>query len=448
MKKAIIPLLCVLFVGSAVFVAWEIGYRQGGSTSSPSQATPSTVLGNSQDSDSASTATSANTTTTAALESETWQIQGSGHTYASGTKVVKNGSTLPYAFRYGTEAGSALSGQTKFFYNPTPGPDGWTGGIRIASNNSTLTTTAALSDFEPSANGVKAVCDQMNIPLCSDSSAYYMRGSQAIPLRDEKKVRLFFEANDLSLGAQSVTEIFSLDSQDGYTGEDYHRGASSLCGGAGSMDYAPGGDCALSTVIAANAQTGLAQARQFKIGYPTLDSWLWDESPGTFMVITGEDRCGKTRDGLFYATFDGTSWDVAKDNKSCAAPLVPYAHGPVLVHLGGGKYKLYYEDIMSNVPNNKVKKPLRFITADASRTGDPNVVDFADWDSYKNAGEVTFLWPDGTKLTDAEESGLGDHFIYTPDGLDSQVMYLNLGGFDNPDAPAASTGIGIALPVR
>jgi hypothetical protein len=42
--------------------------------------------------------------------------------------------------------------------------------------------------------------------------------------------------------------------------------------------------------------------------------------------------------------------------------------------------------------------------------------------------------------------GLGDHFVYAPDGLGSQVMYLNLGGLDNATSPGASHGIGIAVP--
>lgn len=392
--------------------------------------------------------TPTNTPSQTILPKETWQIQGSGHSYAAATKVVDNGSTLPYAFHYGTEAGTELSGTTRFYFNPTPGPDGWTGGVRVATNNSTETSLAALSHFTASPNGVKAACDQMNIQLCSNAYAYYMTGSQAVPLKQSQKIRLFFEAKDLSQSNDPTTQIFYLDSQDGYTGEDFNTNtSSSICGGAQSLDYAPGGECALSVAVAADTTTGLKQARQFKIGYNTLDSWVWDELVGTFMVITGEDTCGKTRDGLFYATWTGSNWTVTKDG-SCVAPLVPYAHGPVLVQTGKGQYKLYYEDIMSNVPNNQVNKPLHYITADATRTGDPKVVDFEDWDSYQNAGEVDFLWPDGTQLSAAEESGLGDHFIYTPNGLDSQVMYLNLGGFDNTSAPAPSTGIGIAIPVR
>ena len=379
---------------------------------------------------------------------EYWQLVGTGNTYAAATRVVDDGSTLSYAFRYGQGADSDLINTTKFYYNPTHDA-GWVNGVRTASNGSTDATPTAISHFTPTASGLKVVCDMKNVQECSATDAFYMNASQAIPLAASKKVRLFFEASDLSVvGPANTTQIFSLDSYDGYRGEDFNSGASTVCGGAKSTDYAPTGPCAPTLVVATNEETGLAQARQFKIGFPKLTSWLWDESPGTFMVITGSDRCAQTNDGLFYAQYESNRWKVIKDDKGCAKPLVPYAHGPIVTHQGGGKYKLYYEDIMSNVSVGTVTKPLRFITADAARTGDPDLVDFEDWDAYTAAQEVTFLWPDGTQLTGDEESGLGDHFIYAPDGVGSQVMYMNLGGFDNRTSPTASTGIGMAVPVE
>lgn len=389
-------------------------------------------------------------TETTSSESETWQIQGAGHSYETATTVIDDGSTLAYAFHYGPEAPTNLVGTTKFYYNPMPN-SAYRNGIRPASNNSTATNLEALSGFKASDNGIKIICDQMNLADCSTESAYYMTASQAIPLQNTQTIRMFFEAKDLSekvTNGPPPTQIFSIDSQDGYTGEDFNTGSSTVCGGSRSADYVAGGNCPLSLVVAADESTGLNEARQFKIGYPILDDWRWDEAPGTFMVITGADRCQKTNDGLFYGVFDGSNWQVQKDDTGCAKTLVPYAHGPVLVHEGDGRYKLYYEDIMSNVSVGKVTKPLRFITADATRTGDPTIVDFEDWDSYTNAGEVNFLWPDGTTLTADEESGLGDHFIYTPDGVDSRLMYVNLGGFDNQANPQMSHGLGVALPVQ
>lgn len=381
------------------------------------------------------------------LVDEYWQIQGTGDSYAEATTVVKDGSTLAYAFRYGEEAGDELAGTTRLYYNPQPNSN-WSNGIRPATNHSTDTDVVSVSSFESAESGIKTVCDEMHRDECTESQAYYMTASQAVPLKDESTLRIFFEAQDMSVTGLTTTEIFSMDSQDGYVGEDFNTSFSTICGGAQSTDFAPGGDCELTKVVSANSESGLTQARQFKIGYPIQDSWLWDQSVGTFMVITGADQCRQTNDGLFYAVWDGANWDVLKDDQGCAQALVPYAHGPVIVHLGDGRYKMYYEDIMSNSPLVKVTKPLRFITADATRTGDPTVVDFADWDSSKEAGEVTFLWPDGSELTPEQESGLGDHFIYTPNGIESRVMYMNLGGLDNTSDPSPSNGIGIAVPVQ
>ena len=171
--------------------------------------------------------------------------------------------------------------------------------------------------------------------------------------------------------------------------------------------------------------TGLTNARQFKIGYPTLDHWRWDESPGTFMVITGSSKCGSDKNSLFYATWTGTAWSVAKDSAGCPLTVSPSGHGPVLVHLGGSRHKLYYEDDA----NDNTGKPLRLIYADGTTSGNSSKVELADWEPAENAREVHFLWPDGTELNAEEESGLGDHMIFMPAGSnEEQYMYLDLGG--------------------
>lgn len=83
-----------------------------------------------------------------------------------------------------------------------------------------------------------------------------------------------------------------------------------------------------------------------------------------------------------------------------------------------------------------------YIQADGS-------VDFDDWEPASSAPEVHFLWPDGTLLDAEEESGLGDHMIYLPEGIPGpQVLYLNLGGRDSADWDGISMGIGIAVLVN
>jgi hypothetical protein len=109
----------------------------------------------------------------------------------------------------------------------------------------------------------------------------------------------------------------------------------------------------------------------------------------------------------------------------------------VVLHLGGSRYKLYYEARQGTT--NEVPKPLRVLYIDGGS-------DVNHWEDEARAREVHFRWPDGTQITEGEESGLGDHVIYYPTSApDHQVMYLNLGGFDNPDDPTLSNGVGMAV---
>lgn len=60
-----------------------------------------------------------------------------------------------------------------------------------------------------------------------------------------------------------------------------------------------------------------------------------------------------------------------------------------------------------------------------------------------------FLWPDGTLLNDQEEAGLGDHVIWSPnEDPETQIMYMNLGGFDNQDLKQPPVGLGMAVLVN
>jgi len=206
---------------------------------------------------------------------------------------------------------------------------------------------------------------------CPSSAAYFINAIQAVPLKSDGKVRAFFEALDATEPGQP-TRIYSLDSQDGLVGQDFNSASTrAYCGGIGSTDYTASGGCKPDVVLGVSTDTEiyrspLSQARQFKIGWDWLADWRWDQSSGTFMVITGADACGKEKNALFYASWDGSKWTVATDGGGCAIPVVKAAHGPVLVPLGGAKYKMYYED-ESNGPESG--KPLRLIYADRSWSG-------------------------------------------------------------------------------
>ncbi len=239
---------------------------------------------------------------------------------------------------------------------------------------------------------------------------------------------MFFEA----WGNDGENRYFHIDSKDGYIGLDFDAYQAS--------DWDTAGSTELVLDIDIGESNGLAIVRQSKIGWRTLDSWTWDGAPGTFMMITGSDEAGQTKDGIFQANWDGSRWLVARDSSGDAIPVVLSAHGPVVAHLGEDRYKLYYEE---RINGGKMDKPFRMIyTNEAPTTA-------GAWESYQQAREVHFLWPDGTLLSDASESGVGDHVIICPAGdLDFQVMFNNLGGPDDSSNPKASLGVGITVLVN
>ena len=381
----------------------------------------------------------------ASTADEVWQLQGTGNGYANATRVVSDGSTLSWAMRYGVGASASLLGKTRFYYKAIK-----TGaaGVGIATSAGTSTSINNLSAYGVEASGLWQTCASPDKPSQCASGDLTIMAIQALPLTSDK-VQLYFEAFDAS-DTSATTRIYSLDSQDGLIGLDFNRGSGSSCGGLGSHDYAAGGNCEPTLQInagtgSAAASSGLSKARQLKVGYPTLTNWRWDGAIGSFMVITAADACGKTSNGLFLAQLESSGWNVAKTAAGCAAPLVEEGHGPVPVHLGGVRYKLYFED----ETNGHSGKPLRLMYANGALSGDTGRIDFADWEAATQARQVTFLWPDGTPVSTEDESGLGDHMVLLPnDDLATQYMYLNLGGFDNANWNKASAGLGMAVLVN
>lgn len=393
--------------------------------------------------DSLCSSASTSAAATGRTSEEYWQLQGTGNGYTNVTRTVNEGSVLSWVMRWGAEAGSD-AGRYQYYYKTLA-----TGreGIAIATANGTSSDPAIpIIPFTPiTTSGLRSACSSApgtNISSCPATGAYEINALQAVPMTNGK-VRVFFEASDVK--NNKTTRIYSIDSRDGLIGQDFHSSATqSYCGGFGSSDYSTGGPCEPTLLIdvSTSGTSPLLNARQFKIGYDWNADWRWDGTNGTFMVITGEDTCNKYTSGLFYGTWDSSAWSVLKDGSNCARPLVPLAHGPVLVPLGGVAYKLYYED----ATNGQSGKPLRLLYGDGVISGNTATVDFEDWESSSLARQVNFLWPDGSLLDAQDESGLGDHMILTPTGkLDKQIMFVNLGGMDNTKWNKGSAGLGMAI---
>ncbi|MBF0470118.1 MAG: hypothetical protein HQL48_01955 [Gammaproteobacteria bacterium] len=394
--------------------------------------------------DSCSTKVTVGDAATATTAEEFWQVHG-GNSYDTATHVVDHGSALSYVYQYESHAGSP-DNVTLLYFHPR-GSSEWKGGIRIAESSSSGAAAADLTHFNVTGSGLGDPCtdsSQNNLACATGDSPYSIEAFQLIP-QISGVVRLYFNAATVA-DLNAATRIYYLDSQDGYLGLDFDQDLnSSKCEGA---EFAAGGSCASQLLLGVDGDqplgSPLTHARQFKIGYPMLQSVIWDESEGTFMVITGADSCGQTDNGLFLANYMGNNqWQVAEED-GCAKPLVRYGHGPVIVHLGGDRYKFYYEyEADSQGTFSRDEKPLRMVYIDAGIDGKVTPTEI---ESETAARDVNFLWADGTLLTAAEERGLGDHVIHVADkDLNHQVMYMNLGGFDNQDWGEPSSGIGMAL---
>jgi hypothetical protein len=399
----------------------------------------------------------------ASTSAEYWQLQGTGHGYDDATQVVTTGkgSTLSYVLPYGDWAPKNLQGKVKYYFSANSRDLGLGIGMLISINETGKDDIESLSAFETTGIFYERNCQESGqgnnnnsgMEPCSNGELM-MLAFQMVPL-ENGEIRVFFEAGSKeSENTMTTTRIYSMDSQDGYEGEDFNPDPNKeFCS---STDMVEGGDCKPTFLIGLSSDgedSPLTQARQQKVGYPKQDSWLWDESEGTFMVITGQDSCDQTRDGLFYGVWDGEEWKIETE-EDCAIPLVLDAHGPVIVHLGEANYKLYYENYeytdrtnMQNVSYDV--KPTRVLYASGAESGEESIVDLADWEDEQDAREIYFLWPDGTLLDEQEEAGLGDHVIWSPnEDLETQIMYMNLGGFDNQDWKQPPVGLGMAVLVN
>lgn len=387
----------------------------------------------------------------ATTPAEYWRIAGTDASYATAAKLVRDGNVGPFPLRYGPWAGADKDGSIQLYYTPLQREEK---GVKIGQQRSgphADPVEAALAFDGVSGFGLLRVCAEqpagpgaMPPPLeCLNPQglATGVALYQAVPLAPPEpggigRIRLFFEA----LGRGGRTRIVYLDSQDGYTGRDFHRGNSTRCETV--ADYAPGGGCEPALVIgvdidgARDGNPNLLNARQFKIAYPTAVSTAWDQAPGTFMWFTTEwrdGRCSRFGFNAAYAVWNGTSWQVQYGDDGCPR-ILPGAQAPAPVHIGStsgpARYKLYFSrHVQPAGPTDPrvALKPMQLLYADPESTGDPVVTDFDDWESLESARDIHFLWPDGTRLTEDEESRFDDFFVFAP-GPDPArlIMYTDM----------------------
>jgi hypothetical protein len=368
---------------------------------------------------SSSASLTSNDRVTVATEQEVWQIQSSGETIESATRIVADGNVKIHATRFGPEAPAEVRGRVQIYYGPmTPTAKGLAVGVSEVASADPLSVLR----FTSLAGQSGLVSPDPDSTLVADVAT-----GQAVPLA-RGFIRLFFEA----LGADGRTRIMHIDSQDGWIGRDFNKGPSTVCSTA--ADYASGGPCAPTVDVGIatdpGGNPGFTDARQFKIGYPLLDDWLFQETPGTFMVITvsGATACTRASRTSAYALWDGARWVVQYGPNGCPR-LFENIQAPMPVHVGGGRYKMYFgnpTEMSGVVPGSRLPwlGPKRVAYADAAATGDPNVVEFEDWEPLASARDVRFVWPSGRELTLTESGYLDDFVMLMPRGdPGQQVMY-------------------------
>lgn len=398
-----------------------------------------TACGNASESIKASAAVVTRKTST-----EYWQLQGSGHAVSDLTKIVSDGNARISATRIGSEAGGITANHIQLYY----GPSG-TGGRSIlttALSNSAVDSTdiTSYTSFTTTMSGTNAT-NGLASPSTGIGNISTVLTGQGVPLSASMggSIRLFFEAS----GTDGKTRIFSVDSADGYVGQDFNTGSSKVC--ITTADYSDGGGCEFVTEIGVEgdsekANLKIPNARQQKVGWPTLTDWRWDGSAGTFMVFTTDSISGCTTTSMNhgYAIWDGSSWDVQYESSGCPK-LFTNAQAAFPIHIGGKKYKMYYGD--PSITSGKIDGsqlpfpgPKNLIYADGDLTG-TSQVDFEDWESQTKARDVVFLWPDGTMLNAKEEGYIDDYHFLTPTGdITIQVMYMAITEGTQPPIAAAA----------
>jgi hypothetical protein len=375
-----------------------------------------------------------------ATAEEVWQLLGEGQGIDGLVNIVSDSNAKAHAFVYGNGAPSKLKGRIQLYYGAL---GGYGGSLSVATSNRTADPNDESSYYDFTSHvGVSGLIQ----PEGATSLVEWIGTGQAVPLSASVGggIRLFFEAR----GVDGKTRIMSLDSQDGYVGQDFNADVATYC--ALAAHYEVGGGCYPKVEIGVDGDdrasaTHIDNARQQKVGVRTLLDWTWAEDVGTFMVFTtGKvEGCSGSQKNHGYALWDGNAWTVQYDASGCP-DLFKGVQAMVPLDVGQGRFKIQFgnPDETEGTLGGKLPflGPKRLIYGDPARSGDPQQMEFEDWDSVENARDITFLWPDGSVLNATAEGYIDDFVLLTPTfDVEHQIQFVVL--TDGKRTPFTSVAI-------
>jgi hypothetical protein len=345
-----------------------------------------------------------------------WQVVGEGSSYAGATTIIEDSDTKGFGLYYGDDAPSAMVGTVQLYYDSSDaGRKGVNMAVAVETNDEDLIVFDRV-------DGHGLFGEQTRNADAKGPSTY-----QPVPLAGGG-IRLFFEGK---LDGDEHSRLYAIDSQDGDRGQDFHPGTATDCE---ADDIMIGGACEPTVVMGGedDGNPGVLSVCQSRLMYPMFDDWRWGQERDSLIIATlhfteDAEECTNTYNNMGFAVWDGSTWDMEYDVSTGCPVVVEGVESPMPVHMGDGRYMVVFNANTAAQKDMDTGKPLYVLYADAAATGDPEVLEWSDFEARGEAREVQTYWPNGIEIPDVMEQKLDDFGIFSPTGeSDELVMYANM----------------------
>lgn len=345
-----------------------------------------------------------------------WQVVGEGSSYATATAIIEDSDTKGFGLFYGEDAPSALVGTVQLYYDSS---DASRKGVNMAVAVDASDEDVIVFDR---VEGYGLFRDETENAGAKGLSTY-----QPVPMAGGG-IRLFFEGK---LNGEAHERLYAIDSQDGDRGQDFHPGAPTDCT---ADDIMIGGACEPTVVLGgeSDGNPGVLSVGQSRLMYPMFDDWRWGEERDSLIIATlhftdDAAQCTNTYSNMGFAVWNGADWDMEYDDSTGCPVAMAGVESPMPVHMGDGRYMVVFNANNAAEKDMDTGKPLYVLYADAAATGDPESLEWSDFEPRADAREVQTYWPNGIELPDVMEQKLDDIGIFSPVGEgDDLVMYADM----------------------